>query len=59
MTLTDDTCRCLGEKPDGICQDRRNCERYIQRDDYRPSTPFATWLCGPTDTDYIILHHEQ
>lgn len=58
MRLANDDCRCLGEKPGGICENRRQCERYEQRDDYGPMTPFARWLCGPGDTDYIIRAEE-
>lgn len=54
MTLPNDICRCLGEKPTGVCQQRRHCLRYLERDSYGPATPFASWLCGPFDNDHMI-----
>jgi hypothetical protein len=52
--IGNDTCRCLSEKPDGICEARQICARYLQRDTYDQTTPFARWLCGPNDQDHII-----
>jgi hypothetical protein len=54
MTLPHDVTRCLGEKPAGKCERCLQCERYLQRDSYGPATPFARWLCGPFDNDFLI-----
>ena len=58
MTIPADTCRCMGEKPTGPCQNRRQCLRYLERDTYTARSPFAAWLCGPFDHDYLIRNEK-
>ena len=53
MTLTNDTCRCLGiytsELGNTRCPRRDTCARYTQRHKGSERTPVAQWLCPSLD----------
>lgn len=53
MTLTHDTCRCLGEQPRiHTCTRRESCARYTERNTGGPRAPFVRCLC-PGQDDYF------
>lgn len=56
--ISNDVTRCMGEKPTGPCENRRRCLRYLERDTYTARSPFAAWLCGPFDNDFIIRNEK-
>lgn len=56
MSLTHDTCRCLGLLPgltaEQRCAKRDSCARYTERWTGGERTPHAQWLCPGADDFY-------
>ena len=57
MKLPYDYARCGGDDGDTICQNRDNCERYLQFNERGPRTLIGQWLC--TDQVENIIRHDR
>lgn len=51
MSLPYDTARCMGHWI-APCRHRKECKRYIERNDYSESTPFYAAMCPGRDGYY-------
>lgn len=54
-TLPADVARCHGFQ----CQEREQCLRYVDRENYQCNTPFVSHLCDGEGLTYYIPVKEQ